>query len=402
MIRRVPGCFGTLVTHVGGEIIFMDNARIVSVEWGILQGRRPRHAGKNARLGDHGNLVRTPILRITTEDGGQGFGICTTNTEQASRLLNTRLNDIYLEHLGIADPWFAFDYPLWDLLGQRRGRPVYALAAEQVGAHVQEGPLQVSCYDTSLYFDDLHLSNHEQAAQLMAEEAQDGYKRGHRAFKIKVGRGARHMSPEDGVQRDIAIIQAVRKAVGPHPPLMLDANNGYNLNITKQVLTATADCGIFWMEEAFHEDDVLYQDLQAWLKAQDLAVLISDGEGQADPRLLDWANKGLVDVVQYDYWGYGFTRWLQIGRVLDGWNVRAAPHHYGTHYGNYASGHLAAAIKGFTSVEWDEVETPGLDASGYVISEGTLTIPDKPGFGVILDNDVFQRAVAETGFTLSL
>ena len=28
---------------------------------------------------------------------------------------------------------------------------------------------------------------------------------------------------------------------------MLDANNGYNLNLAKRVLEETADCAIFWM-----------------------------------------------------------------------------------------------------------------------------------------------------------
>ena len=58
------------------------------------------------------------------------------------------------------------------------------------------------------------------------------------------------------------MIRAVRAAVGEEAPLLLDANNGYNLNLTKRVLAETAECGIYWMEEAFHEDRVLYDDLR--------------------------------------------------------------------------------------------------------------------------------------------
>src|SRR6266542_1460524 len=47
----------------------VTNPRIVSVEWARLEGRRPRNAGSNARLGEHGIAVRVPILRITTADG---------------------------------------------------------------------------------------------------------------------------------------------------------------------------------------------------------------------------------------------------------------------------------------------------------------------------------------------
>jgi L-alanine-DL-glutamate epimerase-like enolase superfamily enzyme len=379
----------------------MDNRRIISIEWACLEGRRPRPAGSNARLGEHGSLVRVPILRVTTEDGYQGFGACYTTAEQASILLGARLNDVFAGGQGVLDPWRHFDYPLWDLVGQRAGLPVYAVVAAMAGVPVQT-PYRVPCYDTSLYFDDLHLATQREAAQLLAQEAREGYRRGHRAFKIKVGRGARHLPLEEGTQRDIAIVHAVRQALGPHLPIMLDANNGYNLNLTKRVLSETAECSVFWIEEAFHEDPVLYADLRAWLKEQNLPVLISDGEGQADPHLLDWAREGLVDVIQYDILDHGFTQWLLTGRQLDAWGVRSAPHHYGRHYGNYAAAHLAGAIRNFTYIEWDEATTPGLDASGYALSQGWVSVPDAPGFGLSLDEVIFHRFVTETGFALSL
>ena len=49
------------------------------------------------------------------------------------------------------------------------------------------------CYDTSLYIDDLHIKDDSEAASLIASEALEGADRGHKAFKIKVGRGAMHM-----------------------------------------------------------------------------------------------------------------------------------------------------------------------------------------------------------------
>ena len=47
----------------------MENAHITRIEFGILEGQRPRHAGKNARLDDHGLTVRVPLARLTTDDG---------------------------------------------------------------------------------------------------------------------------------------------------------------------------------------------------------------------------------------------------------------------------------------------------------------------------------------------
>ncbi len=373
----------------------MDTARITAVEWGRLEGVRPRIAGANARLGVHGERIGLPLVRLTTEDGMTGFGLCRIGSEQAEALLGAPLDSLFSLSDGVTEAGRICEYPLWDLVGKRTGKPVYALTATINGA---PEPLaqRVPCYDTSLYFDDLHLSNTEAAARLIAEEAMAGYALGHRAFKIKVGRGGRHLPLVEGTDRDIAIIRAVREAVGQGHPLMIDANNGYNLNLTKQVLQETADCGIFWLEEAFHEDDVLYRDLKEWLTTHDLPVLIADGEGDASPRLLEWARAGLVNVIQYDIFGYGLTRWLSLGKQFDACGVRSAPHHYGAVFGNYVCCHLASAIEGFTFVEWDEAATPGLDASGYRIENGQVHVPETPGFGLMLDEAIFRQAV-ETG-----
>lgn len=374
-----------------------ESPAIVAVEWTELIGKRPRHAGRNARLGAHGFDVRIPVARLTAEDGSQGFGVTRAAEEDARRILGRTLDDLFNPAVGSRPDGRIFDFPLWDLAAKRAGQPVYALAAALVGKDTPP-TLAVPCYDTSLYFDDLHLADHAKAAALLAEETRQGYDRGHRNFKIKVGRGARHLPVEDGTARDIAVIQAVRDAAGPEAILMIDANNGYTLNLTKRVLSETANSRLYWLEEAFHEDAELYRDLKEWLAAQGMPVLIADGEGEASPSLLKWAQNGLIDVVQYDIFSYGFTSWLALGQQLDGWSVRSAPHHYGRGLGNYVSGHLAAAIDNFTFVEWDEAAIPGVDAAGYVIGEGHVHIPEKPGFGLTVDEEIFRQAVAERGY----
>jgi L-rhamnonate dehydratase len=379
----------------------MENPRISRIELGVLIGERPRLAGSNARLGPHGKTVRVPIVRLTTGDGATGFGQCRASREDLAPLLGTRLNDAFRPDHGPIENWLPCEYPLWDLVARRDGQPVYALAARLTGA---AGPVsdRVPCYDTSLYIDDLELDSDEEAAALIAAEAREGYERGHRAFKIKVGWGAWHLPLEAGTRRDIAVVRAVREAVGPAVPLLLDANNGYNLNLTKRVLSETAECDIGWMEEPFHEDAVLYRELKEWLAREGRPVLIADGEGEASPSLLDWAREGFVDVVQYDIFRHGFTRWLETGRQLDSWGVKSAPHHYGGHYGNYAACHLAGSVSGFAYAEWDEVTTPGLDVSAYAIEDGHVRVPDASGFGLELDEEHFSSAVVTDGFTLAL
>jgi L-alanine-DL-glutamate epimerase-like enolase superfamily enzyme len=376
--------------------------KITRIECARLEGERPRKAGSNARLGEHGIAVRPQIARITLEDGSSGFGACHAGHDALRRFLGRSVDEMFDEAAGVTDAGRPLEFPLWDLFGQRSGLPAYALAA-RINLREAPEPFSAPCYDTSLYFDDLHLPDDAEAADLMAREAGEGYARGHRAFKIKTGRGARHMPLEEGTRRDVAVVKAVRDAVGPDCRLMLDANNGYNLNLAKRVLDETAECGVFWLEEPFHEDPVLFRDLKEWMAGRSIETLLADGEGDASPRLLDWAREGLVDVVQYDIFGHGFTAWLKTGRRLDAWDARSAPHHYGGHYGNYAACHLAGAIAGFAYAEWDEAAAPGLDASGYAIREGRVHPPASPGFGLSLDETEFQRAVQANGgdWTLS-
>ena len=354
----------------------MDNSRIIRIESATLVGRRPRQAGCNARLAVHGLDVKVPLIRLTSDDGASGFGPCSADINAAHTLLGARLEDLLTPDGSISDRAKDFEFPLWDLLGNRLGKPVYQIVSRN---EVPSEPFRAPCYDTSLYIDDLHLDSDDEAAALIAEEARFGYENNHRSFKIKVGRGARHMPVESGTLRDIAVIRAVREAVGPESTIMIDANNGYNLNIAKRVLTETADCKLFWLEEAFHEDPILYEDLRHWMDAEGLSILIADGEGDAATALMDWARDGLVDVVQYDIFAHGFSNWLRTGAQLDSWGVRTAPHHYGRHVGNHIAGHLASAIDGFTFVEWDEATTPGIDTSAYRVEEGQVVIPDKPG-----------------------
>jgi L-rhamnonate dehydratase len=374
---------------------------VTQVEWARLEGRRPRAAGRNARLDEHGSVVRPAIARLTTSDDTTGFGFCRVSQAAAERIVGQPLDALFDPAAGATALGLPFDFPLWDLAARHAGKPVYALAAAMMGKDTPQA-LRVPCYDTSLYIDDLHLDDDDEAAALIAQEAAEGLANGHRAFKIKVGRGSRHMDLETGTQRDIKVIRAVRAAVGPEMPVMIDANNGYNLNITKRVLAETAECRLHWVEEAFHEDRVLYEDLRGWMQAEGLATLIADGEGEASPSLLAWAEVGVVDVVQYDIFSYGFTPWLQLGQRLDDWHVQTAPHHYGGHYGNYAACHLAPSIARFAFVEWDEATTPGLIAVGYRVEEGSVVVPDIPGFGVALDDALFAQAVQENGYRCTL
>jgi L-alanine-DL-glutamate epimerase-like enolase superfamily enzyme len=108
----------------------------------------------------------------------------------------------------------------------------------------------------------------------------------------------------------------------------------------------------------------------------------------------------LIDVVQFDILAYGLTRWLATGRRLDRRAIGSAPHHYGLHLGNFVAAHLAGAVDHLAFVEWDDASTPGIDDAGYGVENGTVRVPDAPGFGLDLDGATFTAAVRDRGFAV--
>lgn len=45
---------------------------------------------------------------------------------------------------------------------------------------------------------------------------------------------------------------------------------------------------------------------------------------------------------------------------------------------------------------------PGLDSSAYRVEEGRVLVPAAPGFGLSLESAVFERAVKESGFSVTV
>lgn len=373
--------------------------QIECIERGRLFGERWRDIGCNARKGRHGKVVPQDLVRITVA-GVTGFGWSTVSPDKAKTFIGRKLYDIFTPNGRIQPEFREIEYPLLDWLGQITQKPVYALFRLKNSDMAAPPPL-IPCYDATVYFDDLETADDAAALQLMQNIAIESWDAGHRAFKIKVGRGARHMPLLQGIRRDIQIIKGIRNAVGPIAQMMIDANNSYNLNIAKEVLEATADVKLTFMEEPFYEDPILYEDLKSWMERNRINVMIADGEGlTAAPAILDWAKQGLIDVIQFDIRFYGFNNILEVEDKLRGSTVMQAPHNYGGPFGNFASCHIAPAIERFLTIEWDEVRVAGLDSSGYVMKEGKVQVPPEPGFGLKLDDVLFRKSVQQEGWSL--
>lgn len=125
----------------------VTNPRLTKIEAGYLVGKRPRVAGSNARLPEHGINIREPFVWLHFEDGSSGFGFSRLTADQAQPLLGQHLDSLISLENGVSDFARSINFPLWDVLGQREGKSVYQLVGKQFDANA---PFTVPCYDTSL------------------------------------------------------------------------------------------------------------------------------------------------------------------------------------------------------------------------------------------------------------
>jgi hypothetical protein len=178
----------------------LDNSvRLEEISRTEIPYKRPRCAGKNARLDTHGWGGKFPAARIKA-GGVEGFGWCTLACPRAGFLIGVPLKAMFLPGGMLRKEFRELEFPLLDWIGHFFHKPVYELVAK-------------------------------------------------------------------------------------------DPNNGYNLNIAKEFLSATRESNLYWLEEAFHEDNVLYTNLKGWMRDRNIKTLIADGEGYACQALIDWARK---------------------------------------------------------------------------------------------------------------
>ncbi len=358
-------------------------------------GQRPRFVGKNSHLDDHGRTTTDHVLRIMTDRGVEGIGVGNVSPEVARRVIGHSLDEFWSAEGKVVSPLGRADHALYDLIGKALGIPAWKLLGG-------EGPEWVPIYDGSIYFDDLQPEYAGRGVARIVEEVQAGLADGHRAFKIKVGRGYKWMEQGAGFRRDVEIMRAVRKRVGPEVRLMVDANNAFDLAGTMRWLDAVDD-DLFFVEEMFPErveDDL---KLKEYLKSKGRTTLVADGEsarevGHFDPYL----KAGALDVLQADIRAFGLTLLWELSRraVAAGHQALLAPHNWGSFLGVYMMVVLGRGIPNFLMAEQDTSSSDLFDTSAFVKKEGRMKVPDTPGCGLVLREDVFEDRYRNESWTV--
>ncbi len=359
-----------------------------------LVSRRSKIAGKNSRLDVHGRRATDRMVRIMTDAGIEGLGNCRTGKEKLQELIGKNALKLFeASDVSFSGLLGAGTMPLWDLIGKALGQPVYQLLG---GA----GPERVPVYDGSIYFADLLPQYADRWRDRFREEIDMGLKRGHLAFKVKIGRGAKWMPRAEGDARDVEVLKTIREHGGPQLIIGVDANNGYNLAGTKKLLGELPDYNFAFVEEMFPEtvDDCLA--LKQFIAEHGWKTLLADGETQGKLEAFrPFIEARAIDVLQGDMNRFGFEGILTEAEWARPQGIRVAPHNWGSLVGYYMQLHVGRAITNFYRAEHDPLANDILIADGYSTEDGLATVPDAPGFGLAIDEEKFA-AKARVRFDL--
>ncbi len=367
---------------------FPKDLRITRAVAFDLPTRRNKVAGKNSHKDVHGQTSRDRMLRLFTNMGYEGLGNCRAGRDQVAKLLGRNPFELYVEEKReMTGPLGAGTMPLWDLAGRVLNKPVYQLLGGR-------GAQRVPVYDGSIYFADLLPQYADRWQDRFREEIDMGLKLGHRAFKIKIGRGWRWMPRADGDRRDVEVVRLIRRHAGPEVLLGVDANNGYELQGAQRFFEKAGELQIAFAEEMFPErvEDCLA--FKSFFKHRGWKTLLADGETQSELEAYrPFIEAKAIDVFQGDMNRFGFEGILTEARWAAEQALLVAPHNWGSLVGFYMQLHVGRAIENFYRAEHDPLSSDVLVADGYRIAEGYATVPDTPGMGLALNEQRFANEV---------
>lgn len=352
----------------------LSDPTITEVRIVDLQTHYPRVIGRNARLGSHGAGPTARAAVISTDSPAVGWGLV-EGRHRADSIVGRSLSELIDPERGVRDQenlWL--DVALHDLLGVVEDRPVWDL----LGA---AGAPTTPVYCGAIYFDDLDPDDNPRGLQAVLDNCRSDAGLGYRDFKLKIGRGNRWMSRAEGDARDVIITRAVREA-WPEARILVDANDGYDVDGFCRYLDAVAEVDLYWVEEPFPDNGDDLARLRTHLDTISPATLIADGEFEPDvDALLEIAADGALDVLLMDVMSYGLTPWRAVmSRIPAG--AKASPHAWGQPLKTLYAAQLAAGLGRVDVVEGVPGRTEGVDTSAYTFVDGNLTVPDRPGFGL--------------------
>ena len=268
------------------------------------------------------------VCEVIADDGTTGLGNAALAPEVTKKAI-----DCYLKDLVIGEDPFDYEYlwekmyrntmawgrkgigmvgisaidlGIWDLMGKIKNKPVFEL----LGGRTKE---KIPVYASKLY---------SQPINDLQKEADKYIKEGFKMFKMRFGWGPK--DGNDGIKKNINLVNAAREVIGYKKDLMLEAYMGWDLEYSKKIIPELVKYKPKWLEEPVIPDDIAgYAELNALGD-----IPIAGGEHEFSflgfKHLLELK---AVSYIQYDANRVGgITAGHKINSLAEKYNIPVVPH----------------------------------------------------------------------------
>ena len=335
------------------------------------------------------------FVRVDTDEGIHGVGEGTVNgfaatvetaihelrdayiglePSQVDLLFQRMVRDVYSDggqiHMAAVA---AIEVACWDIAGKAAGRPVHDL----LGGRIRD---KVPVYANGWYRTD-------RTPEAFAERAADVVGRGYRALKFDPFGAAYRVMDRREEDLSIAIVAAVRDAVGPAVDLMIEAHSRFSAATALRIADRLVEFRPAWLEEPVH-----HQQIGAMIEvARRSPVPVATGESYTSlGQFADLLSHDAVHILQPEPLSMGgLWRTRQVAAMADAHYAVVAPHNAQGPVCGAISRTLGACIPNFYvqesfdefNADWtrDIVDRPALPVDGFV------DVIDEPGLGIDLD-----------------
>ena len=342
---------------------------------------------------DYAGKVGFVIVEIETDSGIIGVGSCGTANSGIKRIIEDHFAPLVIGEdpfkveliwsklyrssarfgrRGVAISAISgIDIALWDIMGKALNAPVYDL----LGGKTRD---EIQVYASRMYaLKDL---------DALKDEARGYVKEGFTMLKQRFGFG-----PADGVKGmkgNIALIKAVRDAVGDEVEVSADAYMGWDLEYAIKMERELRPYGLKWIEEA-----LMPHDVNGYARLCSVSQTpISHGEHSYTRwDFQEIIEKGAAHILQPDVNRVGgITEARKIWAMAAAKDLPVVPHGNDLH-----NLHLV-----FSQVNTPYTEYfPNVSEGGYshfwnlfegnlIAKDGKIAISDKPGLGYTLDKNM--------------
>ena len=260
----------------------------------------------------------------------------------------------------------AIDVALWDIKAKAANQPLFRMLGG--------GSRRVSAYASGFLWRDYDAASLASTGAALVEQ-------GFRAMKFRMG-------SEKRASAEVDRMRALRDAVGYEIDLMVDINQGWDVERAIRVGRVMDECGLYWLEDPVHHQD--YEGLARISAALDTPV--STGEylyGLAPFRHM--LEQRSVDIPMVDLLRVGgITHWMKVAHLAECFNKPVV-----SHLAPEILAHCVAAAPNGLIVEHMPWALP-LFKETFVMENGDILLPEDPGLGLEFDLEAIERFQPES------